>query len=367
MSKYLFIDGNNLAIRSAFADSELHVDLIDFDEDFNPDEAFDDDKRFPTSALHGFFKSLIALRNSYPEYYIAVVWDGGHQRRIVQSQAAVSEGIIPSVYKANRKVGPVPPQMEDWFKQKPILQKAISLTNIPQIIVKGEEADDVIASFASRLNGSSIVVNTTDKDYFQILRDKLWILRADNTIIDTSWFKDKYGIEPQQWIDVGALQGDSGDNIFGIPGWGEVTAIKQIKQHGDWAKVLAALHEKHDGLREKFPDVKGEEFVKLADLETGGEKPRKKYPGIQEWMPFTGVALAVEEKRAKMPKTALMALIYESRVSLAYDLKKMKVSISLPELPRWERQGLDGFRKFCDRFQLKEVSESAETVCAVQP
>ena len=107
--KFLFIDGNNLGVRTAFANSGLRADMIDFKkDDFNPDEAFDDDKSFPTSTLHGFFKTLAMCRQQYPEFYIAVVWDSGYKRRTEESQAAVEKGVIPEPYKANRHRGEKP-------------------------------------------------------------------------------------------------------------------------------------------------------------------------------------------------------------------------------------------------------------------
>ena len=70
MSNYMFIDGNNLACRAAFANPSLKIDLIDFSSDFNPDDAMDDDKTFQTGAIHGFMRSIATLRRNHPDFYI---------------------------------------------------------------------------------------------------------------------------------------------------------------------------------------------------------------------------------------------------------------------------------------------------------
>jgi 5'-3' exonuclease len=365
MGKYLFVDANNLGIRSAFANSDLKAEMIDFSEDFNPDDTLDGKAYFPTGAIHGFFRSLASFRQMYPDYYIAVVWDGGYQRRTAMTEPMVKTGVIPEVYKANRKRGEVPQAIKDFQKQKPELKKLISLTNIPQIIVNGEEADDVIASYAKQLQNSEFVAQTTDKDYYQLFRPGLWILKGDGTLIDGEWFKSEYGLEPKQWVDVAAFMGDDGDSIHGVPAWGEKTACKHVARLGDFRKVLAELHVSHDDLRLKFPDLKGDAFLALKNMETKAKHPV--YPEVQEWMPFTGVAMAYEEGKVKIPKVELTALIYESRCDLAYNLKKMRDDIAVPGLPSWDRQKQAEFKELCGKYQLETVASDSEALCWKQP
>jgi len=368
MTNYLLVDGNNLACRAAFANAGLKIDLIDFERDFNPDDAFDDDKTFPTGAIHGFLRSLASLRTRFPDSYLAVIWDSGYKRRLEISTEAMNRGVIPEPYKSNRRRGEIPQPILDLGRQKPHLMRMLSFTNIPQVIVKDEEADDVMASYAAKYGFSDrVLLYTTDKDFYQLLGENVFILN-DSGVLDAAWFAGKYGIAPARWVDVGAFMGDRGDNIFGILGWGEVTAVKYVHEHGAFEAVLKALHAKHDHLRCKFPDLNGDGFEKLRALEHGsGEKSRQKYPGVQEWMPFTGVAMAVEEKRTKLSKTELAALMYEERIRLAHKLKMMKPDLSLPDLPKWDRADVAGFRSACGSFRLKEVDAEAEKICAVQP
>jgi len=367
MANYLLIDGNNLAYRAAFANPGLKVDLIDFNGDFNPDSAFDDDKTFPTGAIHGFMRSLVMLRTNYPDSYIAIVWDSGYRRRLEMSTEAVGRGVIPEPYKENRRRGEKPQEVVDLGRQRPHLMRMIGLTNIPQISMKGEEADDVIASYAAKYGSDRVIICSNDKDFYQVLKDNVFILR-DATILSAALFSGKYGITPERWVDVGAFMGDDGDGIWGVPGWGEVTSVKYVRNHGDFESVLKLLHAKHDHLRSQFPDLKGDEFEQLRALKHGsGEKERPKYPDICEWMPFTGVAMAIENKWAKMSKTELAVLIYEERVRLAYKLKQMKSDLVLPDLPKWNRADVAGFRSACGTFRLKEVDAEAEKICATQP
>ena len=166
--KLLLIDGNNLAIRSAFANSELSVRLQSVkNEEVHPDDAFDSGESFPTGVLHGFFRSVAMLKGKYPDHYMAIAWDGGNTRRRNLTKPAVEAGIIPEDYKENRLSGEPKKEIENFIKQKEDLRKAISYTNIPQIVVNGEEADDVIASYVSKYSGvaTEIILFTTDKDY----------------------------------------------------------------------------------------------------------------------------------------------------------------------------------------------------------
>ena len=151
--KYLFIDGNNLGVRTAFANKELGIDLIDYSQDsFNPDDTISGEDHFPTGSIHGFFKTLNAIKRTYPYRYICVVWDGKSKARIIESKAAVEKGIVPEYYKENRKANALKDEIINFHKQRPVIMSALSFTNIPQLIKPDEEADDIIASLVEKLN-----------------------------------------------------------------------------------------------------------------------------------------------------------------------------------------------------------------------
>jgi 5'-3' exonuclease len=354
--KYLIIDGNNLAIRSAFANEELSSQ-----------------NGIPTGVHYGVFQSLITLREKFPSHQMLVVWDGKSKRRMEESTEGVSKGLIKSAYKENRDRDDQPQPLLDFYEQAPFLKKGIDQTGIPQIRIHSFEADDIAASYAKQLDGEVVLV-TSDKDYYQLLSEDImvWDGMKDKMITETV-FKEKYGITPEQHIDVGALMGDSGDNIFGIPGWGEKTALKAIQEHGSWEAVIDHLKGLFRELREQYPDVKGEEFEKLRNIRTpaeqkkfeAGQEWKGKYPEIKEWMSYTGIALAFEEKRWKPTKELkaglknnLLALMFKDRVRLAYSLKKMDSNIK--DLPHIENKELKRERliEYFDYFDIESLKES---------
>jgi 5'-3' exonuclease len=156
--------------------------------------------------------------------------------------------------------------------------------------------------------------------------------------------------------------GDDGDNIFGIPSWGETTALKAIKNHQTYQNVLSNLHNTFDQYRLKYPDLKGDDFNKLLDIKT--ESKKQKYPEINSNLPFTGVALAVEDGSFKLPKDLksgikanLLALMFEDRVKLAYSLKKMDSNISdLPEITQ-EESNKEELVQYCDYYDMVSLKD----------
>jgi 5'-3' exonuclease len=337
--KYLLIDGNNLGVRNAFANAELT----------NSDGV-------PTGVHYGFFNSLVKLKDQFDDRQFLVVWDGKSKRRIAEAQAGVESGLVPSGYKENRKEKRQ--ELQDFYAQLPFLRKGIHQAGIPQIQLPNFEADDVVSSYCAMLRDEhDVMVVTSDGDYFQLLHDNvtLWDGMKDRLTEKAAW-EAELKITPDQYVDVGALMGDTSDNIFGIPGWGEKTALKAIQKSKDWRSAIKEYHDKYDSLRVQFPDLTDEdEFKRLAELKTKSEKP--KYPEISLGMPFTGVALAIEDKKTKsIPKTALMALIFENRVELAYSLKKMDDNIDgLPEVvaPEFNRDRLVEYFDYYDITTLR--------------
>lgn len=371
--KLLIIDGNNLAIRTAFTNCELSAQINTSDNaDLHPDNIFESGERFPTGVFHGFFRTIVMLRKSYPEHNFVIAWDGGNTRRTTLTDPAVAKGIIPSGYKANRKTEEEPKiEIANFLKQKEDLRKALSFTNIPQIVVKDEEADDIAASYVGKYEKDceQIILFTTDKDYYQLLSPEVSVLRANDFVTEET-FTSQYGIPPKSWVDVGALMGDDSDNIFGVPGWGEKTAIAAIQQNKSFESTYESFHKECDELRVKYPDLSGTEIEALTKLKSPTGK--FKYPGISEKTPFTGVALAIENKAIKKPKSVINALMHEERARLAKVLKKMVLDLPLPNLPGtfgvpiWDRKMEKEFLEFCNKYSLNEVAEDYEVICAPQ-
>ena len=139
-------------------------------------------------------------------------------------------------YKAKRKAMP-----EELAVQLPYVKEVIDVMGIKRLEYEGFEADDIIGSMAecAEQRNMEVVIVTGDRDSLQLAgektRIKLTITKAGRPVVeeyDASVFKDKYGITPQQFIDVKGLMGDPSDNIPGVKGIGEVTAFKLIKEFG---------------------------------------------------------------------------------------------------------------------------------------
>jgi DNA polymerase-1 len=218
---YLLIDGNNLAVRAAFAN-----------------ETLTNKEGIPTGVHYGVFQSLINLKQSYPDYQFLIAWDGKSKRRVAEAQTGVCKGLIKSGYKANRKKDDQPKPLLDFYAQAPYLKKGLEQTGIPQIRLEDYETDDVIATYCKMLSPNEIIIVTSDYDYLQILSDNVSVWDGMKSKLTTKQtFIDEYKIQPSQYVDVGALMGDDGDNIFGITGWGEKTSLEAIQEHGSWENV----------------------------------------------------------------------------------------------------------------------------------
>jgi DNA polymerase-1 len=197
--------------------------------------------------MYGLFRSLLKCKRDYPLSDVIVVWDGGHKNRDELSKEGVKQGIIPQAYKENRLVTKdentalVRWQMDHQIAD---VQKGLSLMSVQNVLIPGYEADDVIASYVLERSDPCVVV-TSDKDYYQVLGEGVVLvdpIKAEKTTLDS--FHGMYGLWPDQWADVGALAGDLGDNIFGVPGIGEKTAVKMIVEHHDINQLFVALKEK---------------------------------------------------------------------------------------------------------------------------
>jgi len=350
--KYLLVDSNNLSCRICFAQPELK----------NSDGIY--------SGLHfGFFQSLINLKQKFPFHNILLVWDGKSKRRQIESENAVKEGIVPLVYKGNRKKDEIPIPLLNFYEQAPFLKRALNYTGIPQIRYNEYEADDVISAYTKNLKKHSeeIVISTSDKDYYQLLDSnvKMWDgMKMSEITVDT--FKNNWGIEPKQWVDVGSFCGDDSDGIYGVPGWGEKTSIKAIKKYETWDKVLDDYKNKYKDARINNIDLNlrdGGEDLFTYLKEKISEKGRFIYPEITFDMPYTGVLLAFDQDKINGSKIEIMSLMFEKRIRLAYSLKKMDDDIpSLPDFDKGplNKEKLNEFFDFYDITTLKNAIDLFE-------
>jgi len=214
-SLYL-IDGNSYAYRSFYAIRELKTK-----------------EGLPTNAVYGFTVSLMKILRMKRPDYIGVVFDLPEPTFRHKEFAS---------YKANR-----PKMPDELIIQFPILKEVIRAFNIPIFELGGYEADDILATLAKEgeKNGFDVFVMSPDKDLLQIVTDNIRIIRPikGDTVFDKEMVCKKYGVEPEKLVDIAALGGDSSDNIPGVPGIGEKTASKLVRQFGDLEGVLKNIDE----------------------------------------------------------------------------------------------------------------------------
>ena len=220
--KIFFIDGHALIFKMYYA--FLRRPMIN-------------SKGADMSILYGFTKYILELLNRERPDYLAVAFDppGGTFRNKMYPE-----------YKANRKE--TPQLVIDSLEPLMELCKAL---NIPTLMLKGFEADDVIGSMAKRCAGEGLDVFmvTPDKDYGQLIEPHIWQYKPgkagnDNEIIGVKEICEKYGIQsPEQVIDMLTICGDTADNVPGVKGVGEVGAGKLVAKYGSVEEIYRHLDE----------------------------------------------------------------------------------------------------------------------------
>jgi DNA polymerase-1 len=203
-------------------------------------------KGLDTSAIFGFTNSLIELIRREKPTHLAVVFDVG--------RASVRTDDFAE-YKANRIETP-----EAIKIAVPYIHKILEAMHIPNLGVEGYEADDVIGTIACKAEkeGYTTFMVTPDKDFAQLVTDKIKIYKpsskgGDIEILGVDEVKAKYEIEdPKQVIDYLAMMGDAVDNIPGLDGVGEKTAMKFLKEFGNIENLLANTHQLKGKLKEKI-------------------------------------------------------------------------------------------------------------------
>jgi DNA polymerase I len=173
----------------------------------------------PTNAVYGFTRMLMKLLDEKSPDFIAVVLD---------AKGPTFRHAIYKEYKATR-----PPMPEDMAIQIPYIKQVIAGFDIAMLEKQGYEADDIIATITALANnqGLNVVIVSGDKDFRQSLSRQtvMWDPMNDR-LLDYDSLKRDYGLEPEQIIELMALSGDSVDNIPGVPGVGEKTALTLIQQ-----------------------------------------------------------------------------------------------------------------------------------------
>ena len=196
----------------------------------------------PTKATFVFTQMLLNLVSQRKPDYLCMVIDSGDE--------TVFRKEIFSEYKANRKERP-----EDFLPQEQRILQIVRDAGVPIFAKPGYEADDLIATISKRLcdQDYEIFVVSKDKDLRQIINDctKLYDVQGDE-VMDLKGLEEKCGYTPAEAIEIQTLIGDNIDNVPGIPGVGEKTALKLVKKYGSADEVLKHLDELTPKMRENF-------------------------------------------------------------------------------------------------------------------
>lgn len=228
MKKVILIDGNNILFRSFYATAYTGTIMKN-------------SKGFPTNALYGFINMINKIINEEKPEYIMIAFDKGKTFRHDKYET----------YKDGRRE--TPPELKAQF---PVAKKLVEAMGIACYEIDNYEADDIIGTFAKRVDEDAFYTATiisSDKDLLQLISDEVDVKLLKQTgfiRMDKQEFINTYGVEPPYMVDLKALMGDQSDNIPGVRGIGEKTAINLLKEYGS----LENLYNNIDSVKGKMKD-----------------------------------------------------------------------------------------------------------------
>lgn len=229
MNKLVLIDGNSLINRAFYATPPLSAK-----------------DGTPTNAVYAFVNMLVRIIGDIKPRYMLVAFD---------RKEPTFRHEMYADYKGTRK-----PMPEDLRPQIDLMKKVLDTMGISRYEQAGIEADDIIGSMAKRYKGDTIII-TGDKDSFQLVDETTSVYFTRRGITETEIysnenFKEKTGIEPIQIIDLKSMMGDSSDNIPGIAGVGEKTALSLVEKYGSLENLYSHIDELSGKLKEKVENSK---------------------------------------------------------------------------------------------------------------
>ena len=240
MGKLLLVDGNSIMNRAFYGTQDSFMK--------NAEGQF-------TGAVYGFLNIFYKFASEQQPTYMAVAFD---------LKAPTFRHKMYEDYKAGRKG--MPPELAS---QMPIIKEILDKMGITRLELAGYEADDIIGTYATRAEeeGMECRILTGDRDSFQLITEKVHVIlpstRQGGTVAvlyTPREIQEKYGVTPGKMLDVKALMGDSSDNIPGVPGIGEKTALGLIQEYG----TLDGLYENLDKITKPALHKKLEEFKDQA-------------------------------------------------------------------------------------------------------
>lgn len=239
MKKVVLVDGNNLMFRSYFATLYSGSTLRN-------------KKGFPTNAIYGFVNMINKIISEEKPMYIAVAFDIGKTFRHEKYD----------YYKGKRDNTP-----DELKEQFPIAKQILTAMNIKCFELQGYEADDIIGTFSKKCEQDDdfkALIVSSDKDLLQLITDQteVKLLKTKDYIrMDYKTFYDTYGIEPIKMIDLKALMGDASDNIPGVKGIGEKTALKLLTTYGSLSSIYEHIDEIKGSVKDKLIQDKDNAYM----------------------------------------------------------------------------------------------------------
>lgn len=239
MKKVVLVDGNNLMFRSYFATLYSGSTLRN-------------KKGFPTNAIYGFVNMINKIISEEKPMYIAVAFDIGKTFRHEKYD----------YYKGKRDNTP-----DELKEQFPIAKQILTAMNIKYFELQGYEADDIIGTFSKKCEQDDdfkALIVSSDKDLLQLITDQteVKLLKTKDYIrMDYKTFYDTYGIEPIKMIDLKALMGDASDNIPGVKGIGEKTALKLLTTYGSLSSIYEHIDEIKGSVKDKLIQDKDNAYM----------------------------------------------------------------------------------------------------------
>ena len=246
MKKLVIIDGKSVFYRGYYAMGNLSL------EDGTP-----------TGGVYGFASLAFEVIRKLKPDYVVVAWDK-------KGTSTAKRSAIYPEYKAGRKKAP-----DDFYEQIPLLKDFLKTLGWPLFETDGYEADDILGTLAVQANKLGVEANliTSDLDMLQLIDEntKVFAMKrgfSDIEEFDLEYFENKYGLKQSQFLDLKALQGDSSDNIPGVPGVGPKTAMQLLQEFFTLEGIYENLENIKPAWRKKLEDGKDLAFMskKIAKI-----------------------------------------------------------------------------------------------------
>ena len=246
MKKLVIIDGKSVFYRGYYAMGNLSL------EDGTP-----------TGGVYGFASLAFEVIRKLKPDYVVVAWDK-------KGTSTAKRSAIYPEYKAGRKKAP-----DDFYEQIPLLKDFLKTLGWPLFETDGYEADDILGTLAVQANKLGVEANliTSDLDMLQLIDEntKVFAMKrgfSDIEEFDLEYFENKYGLKQSQFLDLKALQGDSSDNIPGVPGIGPKTATQLLQEFFTLEGIYENLENIKPAWRKKLEAGKESAFMskKIAEI-----------------------------------------------------------------------------------------------------